>query len=197
MPDQPVRFDDQTILPELQNILSEPQHPLFDVQTSNHYPRSKKAAGEQGHLISHGWEVLAPASAEPVSEPARGGARPGGRKRFRPVPPTTAAHSFFFLYSKRRQPLKADGLAPRTDIRRAVLLWNLLPPQWRYWQFVDDGRECRNWSKNDLRLINAFVVPRTFPGENLPWASGVEVALDSLESLVQEHPHGPRSHLLG
>jgi len=36
------------------------------------------------------------------------------------------------------------------------------------------------------------VVPRTFPGENLPWASGVEVALDSLESLVQEHPHGPR-----
>jgi hypothetical protein len=24
-----------------------------------------------------------------------------------------------------------------------------------YWQFVDDGRECRNWSKNDLRLINA------------------------------------------
>ena len=38
-----------------------------------------------------------------------------------------------------------------------------------------------------------FVVPRTFPGENLPWASGVEVALDSLERLVQEHPHGPLS----
>jgi kinesin family protein 2/24 len=61
-----------------------------------------------------------------------------------------------------------------------------------YWKFVDQGRASHSWSKNDLRLINAFVVPRMFPGESLPWAAGVEVALDTLTRLVDDHPHGPR-----
>lgn len=59
--------------------------------------------------------------------------------------------------------------------------------------FVRDGRGSRTWRKNDMRLINSFVVPLLYgPDTQLDWQNPV-LALDELERLVAEAPDGHRS----
>jgi len=61
--------------------------------------------------------------------------------------------------------------------------------------FCVRGREARAWRKNDLRLINTFVVPLLYGTDTqLDWAHP-NVALDELERLVAEMP--PPPHLSG
>ncbi|CAJ1370183.1 unnamed protein product [Effrenium voratum] len=60
--------------------------------------------------------------------------------------------------------------------------------------FLSQGREGQNWRKNDLRLINLFVVPWLFGEARIDWNHPV-LALDELEQLVKESPE--RLKLLG
>lgn len=74
-------------------------------------------------------------------------------------------------------PLEQETMEP--DKERAVELFR---------SFVAKGREAQNWRKNDLRLINSFVVPWLFGSEaRIDWAHPV-LALDELEQLVKEAP---------
>lgn len=74
-------------------------------------------------------------------------------------------------------PLEQETMEP--DKERAVELFR---------SFVAKGREAQNWRKNDLRLINSFVVPWLFASEaRIDWAHPV-LALDELEQLVKEAP---------
>eukprot|EP00933_Yihiella_yeosuensis_P041076 TRINITY_DN35514_c0_g1_i1.p1 TRINITY_DN35514_c0_g1~~TRINITY_DN35514_c0_g1_i1.p1 ORF type:complete len:934 (+),score=210.71 TRINITY_DN35514_c0_g1_i1:61-2862(+) len=73
----------------------------------------------------------------------------------------------------------AAPAANLTDNERAFELFRL---------FCCDGRHCREWRKNDLRLINSFVVPLLYgPDASIDWARPV-LALDELERLAEETP---------
>jgi len=50
-------------------------------------------------------------------------------------------------------------------------------------EFLHRGRRARTWRANELRLLNAFIVPKEFPGERITWQR-VELGLDELETLV-------------
>ena len=54
--------------------------------------------------------------------------------------------------------------------------------------FLSNGREAMKWRKNDLRLINSFIVPWLFGSDaRIDWSHPV-LALDELEQLVKQAP---------
>ncbi|CAK9090658.1 unnamed protein product [Durusdinium trenchii] len=87
-----------------------------------------------------------------------------------PPPAPAPAHAL-------AEPAPAEPEAPEKD--RAVDLFR---------SFLSHGRDAQNWRKNDLRLINNFVVPWLFGGDaRIDWAHPV-LALDQLEELTREAP---------
>jgi hypothetical protein len=58
-------------------------------------------------------------------------------------------------------------------------------------EFLHHGRGSRTWTKNDLRLVNAFVVQKEFPGEKLSWQH-VELALDELQGMISDKDPEPQ-----
>lgn len=73
----------------------------------------------------------------------------------------------------------ADTSPTEQDQRRAQELWE---------HFLANGRGARAWRKNDLRLLNSFVVSKVFGSDaHIDWAHP-NVALDQLEEYAREMP---------
>ncbi|CAL1143939.1 unnamed protein product [Cladocopium goreaui] len=112
-------------------------------------------------------EPVSRVPSKPSSEPEAPRAREQQPQQPQPAPPPEAPTT----------PVEQEKTEP--DKERAVELFR---------SFVAKGREAQNWRKNDLRLINSFVVPWLFGSEaRIDWAHPV-LALDELEQLVKEAP---------
>lgn len=118
----------------------------------------------------------APATASASSAAAKPSA---ARRRSSSQPPVPVSAAAAAMPSVEQQSSSSTPSGGASDSDKALELFR---------GFLRDGRGSRAWRKNDLRLINSFVVPLLYgPDTQLDWQNPV-LALDELERLVAEAP---------